>query len=321
MPDPAAPDGPPWPGDRGGHLWPKDREVLAPDGARIRYTVRGDKGPWIALCAGFMCPDNFWRYLVPVLEPSHRLLVLNYRGVGASTDPRPPGYRTRNVSPDDYTIPRFASDVRAVIAAEDATDVAVLGHSMGCKVALETWRQDHDERHGRVAALVLVTGPYASPFRTFYGSDLMERLLPFLYTGIGLLPRSAQYALSRSLRLPIAMPAARLVNALGAETPTVAMKSYFEHFGNVDPMIVLKVAKGMHRYDAGPWLEEVDVPTQVIVGTDDRFSPPELGAEIADRVPDSDFVIIEGGTHGAIIEFPDQVNAAVEDFIARVPRR
>lgn len=290
---------------------------MAPDGARIRYAVRGHDGPWIVLCAGFLCPDNFWRYLVPALEHSHRLVVLNYRGVGASTDPRPPGRRTRNVSSEDYSIGRFACDVRAVLEAEDADDVTALGHSMGCKVALETWRQERDEGTGRVSSLVLVTGPYASPLHTFYDTDLLARLFPALYAGIGLLPRRAQYAISHSLRLPIAMPVARLVKALGPATPQEAMEDYFRHFGEVDPMIILKIAKGMHEFDAEPWLPEVDVPTQVIVGSEDRFSPPELGRHIVDAVPDAELVTIEGGTHGAIIEYPDQVNAAVADFVSR----
>ena len=320
--DPGSTSAPAWPGDRGGHLWPKDREAVAEDGARIRYTVRGETGPWVVLCAGFLCPDNFWRYLVPALEPRHRVVVLNYRGVGASTDPRPPGQRARNVTADDYTIERFAGDVRAVLEAEDATQVTALGHSMGCKVALDVWRQERAEggRPSRIAALVLVTGPYASPLKTFYDSDLMARLFPYLYAGISALPRPAQYAISRSLRLPVAMPAARLVKALGPQTPEEAMQGYFHHFGEVDPLITLKIAKGMHDFDAGPWLSEVDVPTQVIVGTEDRFSPPELGQHIVEAVPDAELVTVEGGTHGTIIEFPDQVNPAIEHFITRVNR-
>lgn len=317
---------PAWAGDRGGHLWPKDREAVAPDGARIRYTVRGSEGPWVVLCAGFLCPDNFWRYLVPALEGRHRVIVLNYRGVGASTDPRPPGWRARNVSVEDYTIERLAGDVRAVLDAEDAGHATALGHSMGCKVALDAWRQERDvaaqgERPSRIGALVLVTGPYASPLKTFYDSDLMARLFPWLYAGISALPRAAQHAIARSLRLPLAMPAARLVKALGPQTPEEAMQGYFHHFGEVDPLITLKIAKGMHEFDAEPWLPEVDVPTQVIVGTADRFSPPELGEHIVEAVPDAELVVVEGGTHGAIIEFPDQVNAAVEDFIARTTAR
>lgn len=47
---------PAWPGDRGGHVWPKDREVATEDGPRIRYTVlSADRDlPWLVLCPGFM---------------------------------------------------------------------------------------------------------------------------------------------------------------------------------------------------------------------------------------------------------------------------
>lgn len=307
-------DAPTWPGDRGGHLWPKDREVVTSDGARIRYTVRGDPdGPWLAFCAGFMCPDNFWGPLAPGLLDRYRCVFLNYRGVGASTDPRPPGYRGRNLRAGDYTIEKFAGDVLDVLEAEDARDVTLVGHSMGCQVALEGWRQDPD----RVAALVLVTGPYASPLHTFYGSKLGARLFPLAYFGIPLLPRPVQKQIGKAMRLPVAMPIARLIRALGPDTPADGMAGYLEHFGNVDPMVVLKIARGMHTFDAGPWLHTVDVPTLIVVGSEDTFSPPELGEVILRHVPDSELVTIDGGTHGALLEYPEEIRAAITDFLDR----
>lgn len=309
-----APTAPPWPGDRGGHVWPKDREVVAEDGARIRYTVRGaDDGPWLVLCSGFLCPDNFWRDLGPALMERYRVIVLNYRGVGASTDPREPGFRAHNVRASDYTIERFAGDVTAVLAAEEAEDVTVIGHSMGCQVALQTWRTAPE----LVASLVLVTGPYASPLHTFYGSKLGAYLFPFAYLGVPLLPRPAQHGITRLLRLPVAMPVARMVRALGPHTPLEGMRGYFEHFGNVDPMVTLKIAAGMHRFDAGPWLDEVHVPVQVLVGSEDRFTPPALGEVMISALPDAELVEIEGGSHGALIEFPDEIHDAIADFLHR----
>ncbi len=309
-----APTGPPWPGDRGGHVWPKDREVVAEDGARIRYTVRGaDDGPWVVLCSGFLCPDNFWRDLGPALMERHRVIVLNYRGVGASTDPREPGFRAHNVRASDYTIERFAGDVTAVLEAEDATDVAVIGHSMGVQVALQTWREVPD----RVSALVLVTGPYASPLHTFYGSKLGTYLFPFAYLGIPVLPRVAQRGITHMLRLPVAMPVARAIKALGPETPLEGMRGYFQHFGEVDPMVTLKIARGMHRFDAGPWLDQVDVPTLVLVGSEDRFSPPALGEAMIRALPHGELVEIAGGSHAALIEHPLEIHDAVAGFLHR----
>ena len=311
-PDATAPR---WPGDRGGHVWAKDREVVADDGARVRYTVRGNEdGPWIVLASGFTCPDNFWMYLGPFLMERYRVIVMNYRGVGASTDPRPPGWRARNVRAGDYTIEKFAGDVGAVLTAEDARDVTVIGHSMGVQVALETWREFG---RGRIAALVLVTGPYASPLHTFYGSKLTAYLFPFAEVGLPLMPRPVQRQLVRSLRLPIAMPLARLVQALGPHTPDEAMREFRVHFGNIDPMVTLKIARGMHDFDAGPWLADVDVPVQVVVGSRDRFSPPEIGQVMIESIPGSELVEVAEGTHGALIEFPEAIHDAIADFLHR----
>ena len=305
--------GAPWPGDRGGHLWDKDREAVAPDGARIRYTVLGDEGSWIVLCAGFMCPDNFWATLGPLLAARHRVIVLNYRGMGASSDPRPGGYRALRLTADDYTIEKMADDVQAVVEAEDARDVAVVGHSMGCQVALQVWRQAPD----LVGSLHLVTGPYASPFHTFYGRRTGVYVLPFAYYGLPLLPRPVQRAVTKLPRLPIAMQVARLARALGPLTPDGGMDLYFRHFGEVDPLISLKIVRGMHRFDAGPWLHEVDVPTLILVGGRDTFCPPVVGEAMLASMRDAELGIIHEATHGAPIEFPHEIRDRIEDLLHR----
>jgi pimeloyl-ACP methyl ester carboxylesterase len=305
-------------------VWPKDREVTATDGTRIRYTVRGpEDGSWVVLCAGFMCPDNFWRGLGEELMRRHRVVVLNYRSVGASGDPRAPGRRARNLRAEDYTIERMAGDVAAVLDAEDATDVLAIGHSMGCQVGLQLWRA----RPELVAGLSLVTGPYASPLHTFYGSKLGTYLFPFAELGLPLLPRSVQRMVGRAPRLPIAMTVARAIRALGPETPAADMAGYLRHFGEVDPMIALKIAQGMHRFDASPWLGEVDVPTLVVVGSEDTFSPPEVGEQLLAAMTGAELVTVDGGTHAALIEYPYEIHDAVAGFVHRrlggpaVPRR
>ncbi len=314
QPDALARQDAPWPGDRGGHLWPKDREVVADDGARIRYTVRGaEGGPWVVLCSGYLCPDNFWGGVGAGLMERHRVVVLNYRGVGASTHPRDPGWRTRNLSPHDYTIPRLASDVATVLDAEGARDVTPIGHSMGVQVALQLWRSRPELVHG----LVLVTGPYASPLHTFYGSQLGARLFPFARLGVPLIPRPVQRTLTQATRLPIALPVARLVRALGPDTPNEPMHDYLRHLARMDPMIAIKVAQGMHDYDAGPWLHRVDTPTLIVVGSRDTFSPPRIGEQLLAAVPDSELVTVAGGTHAALIEQPDEIHDAVADFVGR----
>ncbi|MEX1178496.1 MAG: alpha/beta hydrolase [Nitriliruptor sp.] len=301
--------------DRGGHVWDKDREATSADGTRVRYTVLAADSdlPWLVLCAGFMCPDNFWATLAPALTATHRVIVLNYRSIGASDDPRPPGYRTRHLKPEDYTIERMADDVQAVLEAEGAEGATVIGHSMGCQVALQLWRQAPD----LVSSLSLVTGPYASPLHTFYGSKIGVHLFPFTYYGIPLLPRPVQRAITRLPRLPAAMAVARLLRALGPHTPDDGMDLYFQHFGEVDPLIILKIVRGMHEFDAGPWLSEVDVPVLILVGGRDTFCPPAIGEAMLAVLPDAELGVILEGTHGAPIEFPLEIADRIHDFLHR----
>ena len=305
---------PAWLGDRGGHIWPKDREVEAPDGARIRYAVFGaDSDVTIALCAGFMCPDNFWADIAPPLSERYRMVVFNYRGVGASTDPRTPGWRARRVTSDDYTIEKMAGDLLAILDAEGIERVVPLGHSMGCQVALEVVHADPD----RVAALVLVTGPYASPLHTFYGRKIGAYLFPFAYAGAKVVPMPLLRALPYAVRLPIAMRGARLLRALGPHTPDQGMDLYFQHFPRVNPLIALKIAKGMHRFDAGPWLDQVDAPTLIVIGGRDTFTPRAIGDVLLERIPTSEVLELPEGTHGAAIEFPHEIVETTLDFLER----
>jgi pimeloyl-ACP methyl ester carboxylesterase len=304
---------PRWPGDRGGHVWPKDREVVTDDGARIRYTVRGEvgAGPPIVLCSGFICPDNFWAHLGSRLMERHPVVVLNYRGVGASTEPRPPGYRAWRLRPEDFTTARLAADVASVLDAEGLTGAAAIGHSMGTQVALQLWR----DRPDLVDALVLVAGPYASPLRTFYGTDIASSLFPLVRYGAPLLPRPVQRQALKSLRLPVALPVARLIRALGPHTPDAGMALYRRHFGEVDPQVVLLTAEGMHRFDAGPWLHDIDVPVQVLIGTADTWAPPSIGEALLEQVRDLELSLVAEGSHGVPIEFPAELHDAVARFL------
>lgn len=308
--------GPPWPGDRGGHLWDKDREVVTDDRARIRYVLLGDDhatndAPPVVLCAGFMCPDNFWVHLGPSLARRHRVVVLNYRGVGASSDPRPPGYRGINLRAKDYTIARIAADVAAVLDTEGLSGAVALGHSMGVEVALQLWR----DRPDLVAALSLIAGPYRSPMHTFYGSDLGNALFPALRYGLPLVPRPVQWQARKALLLPITIPVARAIRALGPHTPEEHMRRYREHFAQVDPMVALRTAQGMHEFDASSWLGEIDVPTQIVVGTHDAWCPPSVGEVLRDAIPDARLLVLDGASHAAPIEFPARIVHHLDELL------
>jgi pimeloyl-ACP methyl ester carboxylesterase len=62
----------------------------------------------------------------------------------------------------------------------------------------------------------------------------------------------------------------------------------------------------------------VKVPTLVVVGDDDRLTPPAMAKSIADAIPGARLAIIPTAGHLSNIEQPAAFNAAVLDFLASV---
>ena len=285
--------------DRGGHLWPKDREVRTDDGTVVRYSVRGRRdAPVVVCCAGYLCPDNFWRDLGPDLARDHRVIVPNYRGVGASSEA---GGGSRPPNADAYRLERLADDVAAVLDAEEVEDVTAIGHSMGVQVALALWRSRPD----LVGGLALLAGPFTSPLHTFYGNSAASYVFPFVSTTVAAMPRQVSKPFMRALELPVTLPVARFIRALGPHTPDEGMRDYRWHLSNIDPRTAIWTARGMHLFDARPWLDTVDVPVFMAVGTADAWCPVRIGEELADHIADADLLLVPEGSHALPIEFPE----------------
>ncbi len=293
-----------WP-DRGGHLWAKDREVVRPDGTVVRYAVHGPvDAPVVVCCAGYLCPDNFWRDIGPDLARDHRVIVPNYRGVGASSEA---GGGARPPAASAYQLHHLADDVAAVLDTEGVRGACAIGHSMGVQVALALWRR----RPELVDSMALVAGAYGTPLRTFYGTRVGEFVFPFISSVVPALPRGVTRPAMRALELPIAMPIAHAIHALGPNTPDDGMATYRSHLARVDPRTAIWTARGMQSFDAGAWLHEVDVPVSVTVGDVDAWCPVRVGRQLADRVPTAELTVVAGGSHALPIEFPDLVTDRV----------
>jgi pimeloyl-ACP methyl ester carboxylesterase len=57
------------------------------------------------------------------------------------------------------------------------------------------------------------------------------------------------------------------------------------------------------------------VPCRVIGFSDDLMCPPHLCAEMADAIPDCDYVEIASCGHLGYLERPDEVNSAIIEFL------
>jgi len=126
-----------------GGLLPAVAEVRSTGGLRLRCLVWGRDGdPTAVLVHGNGGHAHWWDPVVPALVPGWRLVAVDLRGHGESGWPREPRYRVQD----------FAVDLDAVRAALAPGPVALVGHSMGGRIA--AWYAS--ERPGAITRLALL---------------------------------------------------------------------------------------------------------------------------------------------------------------------
>ena len=113
------------------------------DAGQIFYEGHGNGDPPLVFVHGLACAHEDWHSQIDYFAPSHRVVSLDLRGHGLSVD-----------CTSGFDIVSFGADVAALIGKLALPPVLLVGHSMGCRVALECARVAPE----RVAGLVLLDG-------------------------------------------------------------------------------------------------------------------------------------------------------------------
>jgi pimeloyl-ACP methyl ester carboxylesterase len=86
----------------------------------------------------------------------------------------------------------------------------------------------------------------------------------------------------------------------------------------MDPRLFLGMLRHASEHTAFDHLPEIEVPSLVVAGTADTFTPYWLSEEMRDRIPGAEMLTVPGGTHVAPIEHPELIALRLEKFFARV---
>ncbi len=255
------------------------------------------------LCDGIGCDGYVWRYLRRDLGPRFGLHP-HYRGHGRTAAPRDP---TR------VTIEDLADDLVCVLDDAMVEDAVLIGHSMGVQVALETFRR----HRSRVAGLVLVCGAPGHPLRTFKGSSMLEEILPTVQRWVHRVPsvinRFTRFVLPTKLAFEVA---SRLEIRRELIDPADFMP-YLEGMARIDARLFVAMLSAAGQHSAEDLLPEIDVPTLVVAGGRDGFTPPDRSRAMAGAIPGAELLEIPNASHTAPIERPHLVDWTVRDFLAR----
>jgi pimeloyl-ACP methyl ester carboxylesterase len=285
--------------------------ATAADDTPIYWTSTGRGSPPVVLTDGIGCAGYIWRALRPALAQERRVLHWNYRGHGASGMPRNPA-RT--------TVGDCAEDLLAVLDDAREARAVVFGHSMGVQVALEL----HRRHPARVAGLVLAQGAPGRLLDAFRDSPTAKLTFPWARDLILRHPDLARVAFRTLVPTEFALEYALENEVDRSRVDRADMQRYFDDLAQVDPALFVRLLASAAEHDARPHLRRVDVPTLVIAGEADTFTPQRLSTEMHREIRGSSLLVVPGGTHVAILEAQDLVARTVREFLDRevpvVPR-
>lgn len=192
---------------------------------------------------------------------------------------------------DDLTT--MARDALALVDGDVLVDV--VGHSMGGRVAFEMWRLAPD----RIRSLVVLdTGSHPVGPTEAAGRQALTDLSA--QQGMG--------ALADAWLPPMVHPDRRDDEAFLAPLVDMVMRATPEQHAR-------QIRALLTRPDAGPTIRTITVPTLVIVGRQDEWSPVAQHEQIVDSIPTARLAIVEDAGHMVTSEQPDAVTTLLRDWL------
>ena len=263
----------------------------------------GARRPVTALFSdGIACDGFIWKYLWEVVGAEMPVAHWHYRGHGRSGMP---------VDPDAIDIATHASDLGAVRRHLDDPPVVLFGHSMGCQVALEAYRQ----RPEGIRALVLLCGSSGRVTETFRGTNLLSQVLPRVIEKVLASPDLARALWSR-IPAEVALKIALLTGEVDPKTIRPAdFLPYLQHMTHIDLPMFLRMLRAAGEHSADDLLPELTCPVLIVAGEKDMFTPSFLSAQMSAKIPGAEFLLAPGATHCAPLEQRDLVNQRVVQFL------
>lgn len=259
------------------------------DGVTLYYEEHGE-GPPFVLIQGLGIPGAAWYNQVPEFSARYRVILPDNRGSGRSDQTK-----------IEYSVPRMADDVIALLDHLGVERAHVLGLSLGGLIA----QQLAISYPERVFGLILVsTQPGGPPYLEATGEMWKERL------------NVAGKTIEQIYREALEWGAAP---AFIRERPEeverfLKMRLQYPQSGTgFQGQFTAGAA-----FDAREELYRIKAPTLVIHGTEDQVVPPRFGSFIAERIPGARIHWLEGVGHLAFVEAPSQFNAVVLSFLDEV---
>jgi 3-oxoadipate enol-lactonase len=251
------------------------------NGVELAYHDEGSGQP-LLLVHAFPLSSAMWTRQIAGFAPHWRVIAPDLRGFGGSAS-----------GGAAASLDQHADDLAALMDHLGLDQATVAGLSMGGYITFALWRR----HRARISRLILAD--------TRAGADTDE----------------GRQAREKNARLveeqgPAALAEQMLPKLLAANAPTPVRDEVRQIVGENEPAGLAAALRAMAaRPDSTPKLAEIDVPTLVIVGSEDALTPPAESQALHAGIANSRLVEIPGTGHLSNLENPEAFNAAVDEFL------
>jgi len=273
-------------------------QTLEINGTTIAFEARGAGDVSLLFIHGMSCNHEDWKDQLDYFEKDHQVIGVDLIGHGQSS---------KHIS-EAVTIERMASDVIGIVNNLGIDSIVLVGHSLGCRVALEVFNQAPH----KISKLVLVDGSKigeGDPEQAY--KDMIDIL------------ENEDYVTNMK---------AMFKDMVSTLTKPHIADRIIKNAASMPKELGKGLAPNMMKWDAGKFdtiISKIDIPVLLIQSTyinpdrkrimlNEGDSSPYI-EKFASIVQNLQVKIISQSGHFPMIEKPDGVNAVINRFLNHEP--
>ncbi|AEE53471.1 alpha/beta fold hydrolase [Haliscomenobacter hydrossis] len=258
------------------------------NGLMVSYNDEGPVGtPVVLFIHGFPLNKSMWNAQFEALKPTYRVIAYDVRGHGNS-----------EAGTEDFSIELFVEDLLGFMDTLQLDQVILCGLSMGGYIALSAIEK-HPERF---IGLVLSD--------TQCLADTPEAIAKRMAAIESIREKGAELYVEQSIQ--------NLFAVASFDTKPMEIGSVKEMMNKTTAQSMCNTLHALAvRKETCSKLSELTMPILILVGQEDKITPPKVARLMLDKTQHSTLVIVEHAGHLANIENPHQFNQQLMNFMDR----
>jgi len=253
----------------------------------IYYEVTGD-GPPLTMIMGLGCSSRQWKWMVPLLAESFKVITFDNRGVGKTDKPDM-----------EYTTDLFADDIATLLKTLGIERTHIFGISVGGMIA-QKFALNYPAMVDRLVLGCTMPNFFHLPPATEDSQSLQETQLVPPEESVDIMMH-----LFLSEKFFTASP------ELTAELKEVMLTEKLEQG---EDAFLLQLGAAMN-HDTLEKVKNITAPTLVITGDSDPMAPVENARFLAGQIPDSTLIEFPGVRHGFWVEKFEESSTIITKFL------